>query len=187
MTEMSVIMKRWMLSAAAIVALGGALAACETPTPYQPLQPPSLSGQWGGYSEARIENDRWRVSFRGNEETPRATVESYMLYRAAELTLAQGYDWFEAAQRHTDTHTSGYAYDWGPGWGWGWGFHHRRFFGDPFWMDDVTFDTTQRYDAAVEIVLHHGPKPANDPHAFDARQVVANLGPEIARPAPGRY
>ena len=102
-----------------------------------------------------------------------------MLYRAAELTLAQGYDWFEAAQRHTDTHTSGYT-AWGPGWGWGW----RRWgpWGGAFWDQDVAFDTEQRYDASVEIVLHHGGKPADDPHAFDARQVVANLGPKIVRP-----
>jgi hypothetical protein len=171
-------MKRWILSAAVVALLGAALAACETATPYQPLQTGVEAS--GGYTESRIEDNRWRVSFRGNDETPRNVVETYMLYRAAELTLAQGYDWFEAAQRHTDTHTSGYATGYGPGWGWGW----RRWgpWGGAFWDNDVSFDTEQRYDAAVEIVLGHGPKPADDPHAFDARQVVANLGPKIVRP-----
>jgi|HubBroStandDraft_4_1064222.scaffolds.fasta_scaffold200248_2 hypothetical protein len=171
-------MKRWILSAAVVALLGAALAACETATPYQPLQTGVEAS--GGYAESRIEDNRWRVSFRGNDETPRNVVETYMLYRAAELTLAQGYDWFEAAQRHTDTHTSGYATGYGPGWGWGW----RRWgpWGGAFWDNDVSFDTEQRYDAAVEIVLGHGPKPADDPHAFDARQVVANLGPKIVRP-----
>jgi hypothetical protein len=171
-------MKRWILSAAVVALLGAALAACETATPYQPLQTGVEAS--GGYTESRIEDNRWRVTFRGNDETPRNVVETYMLYRAAELTLAQGYDWFEAAQRHTDTHTSGYATGYGPGWGWGW----RRWgpWGGAFWDNDVSFDTEQRYDAAVEIVLGHGPKPADDPHAFDARQVVANLGPKIVRP-----
>jgi hypothetical protein len=171
-------MKRWILSVAVVALLGAALAACETATPYQPLQTGVEAS--GGYTESRIEDNRWRVTFRGNDETPRNVVETYMLYRAAELTLAQGYDWFEAAQRHTDTHTSGYATGYGPGWGWGW----RRWgpWGGAFWDNDVSFDTEQRYDAAVEIVLGHGPKPADDPHAFDARQVVANLGPKIVRP-----
>jgi hypothetical protein len=51
-----------------------------------------------------------------------------------------------------------------------------------FWDNDVGFDTEQQYDASVEIVLNHGAKPAGDAHAFDARQVLANLGPKIVRP-----
>jgi len=175
-------MKRWVLTAAAVVALAGGLAACVTPTPYQPLQAGAMPT--GGYSETHIEDDRWRVSFKGNDETSRGVVETYMLYRAAELTLAQGYDWFEAAQRHTDTHTQAYALDFdGPGWG-PWGF--RRGFwgvwGDPFWAQDVDYEALQRYDASVEIVMHHGPKPGGDDHAFDAHQVIANLNGKIVRP-----
>jgi hypothetical protein len=177
-------MKRWMLTAAMAVAAAGALAACETQTPYQPLEA-SAVGPSGGYSEARVDDNRWRVSFRGNEATSRDVVETDMLYRAAELTLAQGYDWFEGVQRRTDTHTEGYVTDpWGP-YGGPWAFHRRWFWGDPFW-DDVTFSTASRYDATIEIVLHHGQKPAEDNHAFDARQVIANLGPRILRPPPTR-
>jgi hypothetical protein len=176
-------MKRWTLSVAVVALLGTALAACETATPYQPLQPGLQAS--GGYSETRIEDNRWRVAFKGNDATPRNVVETDLLYRAAELTLAQGYDWFEAAQRHTDTHTSGYATDYGPGWGWGWGWGRWGPW-SPFWDNDVSFDTEQRYDATVEIVLNHGAKPADDPHAFDARQVVANLGPKIVRPSQTR-
>jgi hypothetical protein len=176
-------MRRWILTAAVVALVGAALAACETATTYQPLQSGSQAS--GGYSETRIEDNRWRVSFKGNDETPRNVVETDLLYRAAELTLAQGYDWFEAAQRHTDTHTSAYATDYGPGWGWGWGWGRWGPWGQ-FWDNDVSFDTEQRYDATVEIVLNHGAKPADDPHAFDARQVVANLGPKIVRPGQGQ-
>jgi hypothetical protein len=77
-------MLREALAAASIATLG--LAACEmAPTPYQPA-----TASAPGYSEMRIENDRYRVSFSGNSSTPRDVVETYMLYRAAELTLQSG-------------------------------------------------------------------------------------------------
>jgi hypothetical protein len=43
-------------------------------------------------------------------------------------------------------------------------------------------DTIDRYDASAEVVVGHGPKPANDPRAFDARQVMQNLAAKIVRP-----
>ena len=58
-------MLREALAAAAIATLG--LAACETaPTPYQPASASAL-----GYSEMRIENDRYRINFKGNSSTDR--------------------------------------------------------------------------------------------------------------------
>src|SRR5579872_2803016 len=97
-------------SAAALVAaiaLTAGLSACETATPYQPMAPHTKV--WGGFTDQRIEADRYRVTFQGNSVTSRKTVETYLLYRAAELTLAQGYDWFEAAERHTDKSVETYV------------------------------------------------------------------------------
>ena len=31
--------------------------------------------------------------------------------------------------------------------------------------------------------MHHGPKPADDKHAFDARQVLSNLANKIVKPS----
>ena len=83
----------------AIAAMAGALAACGSygPTPYQPG-----GGGARGFSETRIENDRWRISFKGNSLTNKETVENYMLYRAAELTLQNGFDTFTIVNRDTD-------------------------------------------------------------------------------------
>jgi hypothetical protein len=171
-----------------VAALG--LAACETATPYQPLHRGSPVA--GGFTDQRLDADHFGVSFRGNTDTPRATVESYLLYRAAEITVAQGYDWFETVDHHTDRRTEveampdpfygpGYRWgyfrpDWdfyGPGYGWrGWG---------PYWGGtDVA--TYQKFRASAEIALHHGPKPQDNPRALDAREVLANLGPKIKRP-----
>ena len=64
----------------------GMLAACGQPTPYQP----ATAGY--GYREQQIEDNRYRVSFAGNDLTTADTVQNYLLYRAAELTLGEGYD-----------------------------------------------------------------------------------------------
>jgi hypothetical protein len=185
-------MRRVLIAAAAVAALAG-LSACETATPYQPLRPGSA--QAGGYSETRVEGDRWRVSFAGNSMTSRETVETYLLYRAAELTVAQGDDWFETVERSTDKHSEtnvdtfpGPYGPWGPGWrpywrvygGWGW---RGGYWGDPFWADSIDVRTIERYETTAEIIMHHGPKPEGDKHAFDARQVLANLSSKIVKPS----
>jgi hypothetical protein len=178
-------MKKMILAAAAIAALGGALAACETATPYQPLQANAAAS--GGYSDVKLEQDRWRVTFQGNDLTARDTVENYLLYRAAELTVSQGYDWFVTVDRATDKHTQTYVDDFAfrPYWRYyGYGYGWRRWdpwFGGPFWADDIDVRTVEKYEASAEILMGHGPKPA-DKHAFDAREVMKNLASHVVRP-----
>ena len=175
-------MKRLIVTSTAILLLGGALAACQTATPYQPLHGGPAAG---GYSESRIEADRWRVSFKGNDETSRDTVETYLLYRAAELTLAQGYDWFEPMERHTDKKVEVEpGYYGGVYGGFGYGFGRRRFYGwGPYWGDPF-FDETveEKFSTSAEIIMGHGPKPADDRRAMDAREVMSNLRPHIMTP-----
>jgi hypothetical protein len=183
-------MKRWIIAAAAAAAFAG-LAGCETATPYQPLKPGAADS--GGYSEVKLEQDRWRVTFRGNSMTSRSTVETYLLYRAAELTVNQGYDWFETVERQTDKHTQTYVDPTGPyGYGWRpyWRYYGRGYgwrgwdpyWGDPFWADQVDVQTIERYETSAEIIMRHGPKPADDKHAFDARDVLSNLASKIVKP-----
>lgn len=186
-------MRRVFVSLMAVFSLGAALAACETATPYQPLRPGSAES--GGYGDTRLEANRFRVSFQGNSMTSRDTVETYLLYHAAELTLHEGYDWFEAVDRSTDKHVDTYADPIGPGpYGFGWrpywryyggGFGWRGwdpYRGGPFWADGVDLHTVEKYSTEAEIVMGHGPKPEGDKRAFDAHALVANLGPKIIRP-----
>ncbi len=67
------------------------------PTPYQPMS--STSRISGGYSETRLATDHFRVTFVGNSFTSRERVEASLLYRAAELTLQEGYQWFVIEDR----------------------------------------------------------------------------------------
>ena len=76
------------------------LGACATATPYQ-----AASSSDRGYSEQKIEDNRFQVQFSGNSLTDRKTVETYLLYRAAELTKQSGYDHFKVVRRDTDSNT----------------------------------------------------------------------------------
>ncbi|MGH6957111.1 MAG: CC0125/CC1285 family lipoprotein [Caulobacteraceae bacterium] len=184
-------MKRIAIAAAAVLALSLTLAACETPTPYQPLAPGNAVA--GGFADQRLDATHYRVSFRGNDMTSRDQVESYLLYRAAELTVNSGFDWFEMVERHTRNHGGAYVEPmgpgpWGPYWepywrfhgGWGWGYWDPLW-GGPFW-NGYDVQQVDEYEAVAEIAMGHGPKPADNPRAFDAREVLGNLGPHIVRP-----
>jgi hypothetical protein len=186
--------------AALAVALAGsvALSGCMTATPYQPATTASA----GGYSDQQIESDRFQVSFRGNSLTARETVERYLLFRAAELSLQRGFDHFILVSKDTETKTDTYRTPGfgGPGFGGGaygywspyWRFNRPRFGGwrswdpfydDPFWSArDWDYRTVSSYEAMAEIVVGRGPKPAGNLRAFDAREVVDRIGPTIVTP-----
>ena len=70
----------------AVVATALLLAGCMTPSAYAPRRP----GETTGYTDRELAPGRWRVTFTGNSVTPRETVESYLLLRAAEVTRAAG-------------------------------------------------------------------------------------------------
>lgn len=90
------------LIAPALAALS--LAACATtPTVYQP----ALGPEAVGYSEYRIEPGRYRVTFRGGPGAPPEQIADYALLRAADLALAEGYDWFRIAERFVRQEGSG--------------------------------------------------------------------------------
>ncbi|MEX2641945.1 MAG: MotA/TolQ/ExbB proton channel family protein, partial [Acetobacterales bacterium] len=72
------------------------LTSCASPTPYQPM----TDGQ--GYAQQQLEENRYRVTFSGNTATPRETVENYLLYRAAEVTVERGYDYFVLADNQVE-------------------------------------------------------------------------------------
>ena len=165
-----------------LACVAGLLAACATATPYQPA-----AADRYGFTEQRIESNRVRITFRGNTLTDRETVETYLLYRAAEVTLQEGKDYFIVANRDTEERTRlqstgpyhpRFAFDY-------WYFSPRRGWSpwyDPFWNEPTSYREVTRYEAVAEIAMFNGAKPANDANAFDAREVQGNLQGRIARP-----
>ena len=175
------------------------LAGCATETAYRPATGTCFARV--GYSDHQVEANRFQVTFSGNSYTSRDTVEKYLLYRAAELTVQQGGDYFIMADRNTD-HSSrsyttpgiggpGYGYGgwggyWGPSWryfgrGYGWR-SWDPFFGDPFWDRNVDIQTVDKYEASAEIIIGRGPKPRDNVRAFDAKEVIAHIGPSVVMP-----
>ncbi|KCZ92657.1 CC0125/CC1285 family lipoprotein [Hyphomonas johnsonii] len=179
------------------------LGACTTATPYQAAMDTDR-----GYSEQQIESNRFQVQFAGNSLTDRKTVETYMLYRAAELTKENGFDNFRVVQRTTDSKSraipvgsgyspfydhfaldyryfgprAGYFYDPYRRWAYPRSFYASRFgYYDPFWDGPQEYREVTSYVASAEIVMSKGEKP-DDPAYFDADQVIFNLGTQIQRP-----
>ena len=77
------------------------LAACASTPGYVPANDPD---DFGHYS-TRLDANRYRVIYNGGRTTGLNTTRDYALMRAAELTLADGYDWFEVVDRETVTVT----------------------------------------------------------------------------------
>ncbi|MDI6623510.1 MAG: hypothetical protein QME55_02165 [Brevundimonas sp.] len=186
------------LGAALCAGAALALAGCATvQAPYHPATPGVHGSE--GYSEVRLSQDRYRVTFSGDAFTSRDRVEGYLLFRSAELTLQQGYDWFRVVDRETEReivrepaydpwYGSSYSY-WRPSWRYygrpyGWR-DWSPWVGDPFWTSRLDMRTVEHWEATAEIVMSRGSRPSGDGRAFDAREVIDRLGPTIQRPGYG--
>lgn len=153
--------------AVALAALS--LAACASLQPYGPQTAPS--GQ--GFSEQRIESNRYRVTYRGVGAA--GAVGDWALLRAADLTTQEGADWFEVVQTWTDGRPGG-AGGVRPSVSIGggssrWGGYRSSGVGVGVGID---LSGPQPTATTLEIVLGRGAKP-DRASVYDARQVQAAL------------
>lgn len=180
------------LAACILLAPSLLLGGCAGATPYHAADL-RASEEPDGYHEVAIERGRWRVVFRGNTLTSRETVETYLLYRAAELTREQGYDWFVSVTRDTELHVDTFSAPppgtlnagWSPRWRVATGAGWRTWNGDPL-GSGFERSTVTAYEAIAEIRMGSGDAPASDPRAYDARDVLATLQTRIVRPEAGQ-
>lgn len=158
------------------VLLAAALvAACAQPTPYAP----AIDGK--GYREQQLESDRFRVSFRGNSATLRETVENYLLYRAAEVTLETGNDRFRIIKQEIESETvyrttlSGFN---------DFGFSRFNYYYQPYFGGFAAGSSRPitSYEALANIIVISGDENRDDDQTYDARDVIEKLGPTIVRP-----
>ena len=156
-----------------IAAAGLALSACASLAPYGAQMGPG--GQ--GYAEQRIESNRYRVTYSGVGAP--GPVADYALLRAAELTTAQGYDWFEVTQRWIDGRpdsAGGMRPSVGVSYGSGrssgrYGSYSSSGVGVGVGLN---FSGPSPTSTTLEVVMGNGARP-DRPNAYDAGGVQDNL------------
>ncbi|MDY6924580.1 MAG: hypothetical protein SWI22_11560 [Pseudomonadota bacterium] len=156
-----------------IAAAGLVLSACASLAPYGPQTGPG--GQ--GYVEQRIESNRFRVTYNGVGAP--GPVADMALLRAAELTTAEGYDWFEVTQRWTDGRLDSAgglrpSVSIGAGsssYGGRYGSYRSSGVGVGVGLN---FSGPSPTSTALEVVMGRGETPAR-PNAYDARGVQDSL------------
>lgn len=163
------------------------IVGCASVPPYHAAE--GTSGY--GFAEQKIESNRFRVTFKGNSSTSRQAVENFLLYRAAELTLETGNDYFIILENDTESHTSystisrfprygRRAYFIGPR---EYYYHYPYYsygfdWGEPYRSEIHEYT---RYTAEAYITVHSGQKPADNLNAFSAREVLDNLRPFVVQ------
>ena len=139
----------------AVAALFALVTGCGAPSLCQPM---NLEG---GYGNTRLAPDTFNVVFQGNGHTHRATAEAYALYRGAELTVEAGFDSFVVVGGTANATAL------------------REAARNPF---PPSADTdTDHPMVAITIRAFRGEQPS--PQAFNARDVMRELGPSIRRPS----
>ena len=147
-----------------------ALAACATAvgTPYQPVDARGF-----GFSETRIESDRYRITFTGDGATPQDVVEAFAIRRAAELALANGYDWFRVVGGGLDRDVRGGA---NVGLGVGTGSFGRRGGVNVGAGGNLgRVGAREFFTARIEVLMGRGAPPEDD-DVYDARSVLDSVG-----------
>jgi hypothetical protein len=117
------------------------------------------------------------VSYLGDSQTPRTTVENFLILRSAQVALQAGYPYFLFDTRDTKSKTQYYSTFVGwPGWG-GYGFYR---WGPPDFESEAYTVPITRYEAYAEIVLLTEPQAQKEPKALNAQSVIDHLGPLVA-------
>lgn len=150
------------------------LSACATPTPY------GKYGLLGGYTDARIDDNTFSISVDTNGFTSQQTTSMQALYRAAELTIENGFDYYFIASNATNSTSTAMAMP-------GSSISNTTInaYGSTAY---ARTNTTSIPIAAIPVVFPNstliiktfkGVKPEGATNAYDARTVIKYLGPQI--------
>jgi hypothetical protein len=179
--------------AASLTLAAALIAACATGPVYKPRAP----GETVGYTDRQLTANRYRITFSGNSATRREDVETNLLRRAAEVTLAAGYTHFVFDDRDTVARTYyrqnfidpyfGHPYAFGPRFGYystwpyyagypgHFGYGRFGYGGFGYGYGDIRPVTS--YSAYSEIVMLNPEQAADNPRAIDAQSLLQQIVP----------
>ena len=150
------------------------LSACSTP--YQEM------GLLGGVSAQHIDAQTVIIAARGNGFTDATRIRTYTLRKAAEVAVAEGYDWFSVEGSEDRTRHSSYQTE---------GSYNSTTTANVYGSGDMAFGTAQTSGTYMPgqtvhyikpgtdliVRLHRGPKP-EDASGFVAAEVLAYMTPK---------
>jgi len=141
-------------------------------TPYQ------QHGFRGGYSDTRVGHDTVLVSFKGNGFTSKERTQLYLLYRCAEVTQEDGYDYFVVTSGGTDAATSYLSNYSSNTTASAIGTGNSAFASAQTYGSGATIPV-RKYGTDAMIKMFKGQKPASNQNAYDARETLQYLGPQL--------
>lgn len=164
-------MSRIVLASLALTLL---LAGCATPTPYQPAR----NGY--GYHDQRLENNRYRITVTANTLTSRDTVENYLLYRAAQVTIQTGNHYFTIVHQSVVPTTT---YSGTTTFGSGFGPYYGYPYGMGLGIGTSTLTPHTSYQASTVIVVSKSKQHARGAlQTYKAQDVIQRLTPAVQNP-----
>lgn len=156
------------------VAVVSAILIAGCATPY------GKSGLTGGYTDTQIDSNTFTVSVDTNGFTSQQTTSLHALYRAAELTIERGYDYFvivgqganatQTAVSIPGTSTSNTTIH---------GTGQSAYARTTTTYAPATIVPMVFPNATVTVKAFKGQKPEGDPNAYDAKEVMKYIGPQI--------
>ncbi len=140
-----------------ILAVAALAILCSCSTKY------AQRGGWPdmyGYSDEPIDATTHQVTFAGNTATSPVVVDRYALFRAAEVTVSKGFDYFIVINTEDDVskHTVGTVSE-----------------------TQLSSTTYKEHTSTKTIRMFKGTPPAANPQAYDAKSMLNVMGSTIER------
>jgi hypothetical protein len=156
----------------AVCLLAAVLSGCATPY--------GKYGIAGGYTDTRVDENTFSIHVQANGFTDQQTASMHAMYRAAEITVENGFDFFVIVSNAAGARSGTVAIP-----GQTYSNTNVNVYGNTAYARTTTTTAPTVYmpmtlpNSTLMIKSFKGEKPAGDPNVYDARSVMKFLGPNI--------
>ena len=128
----------------------------------------------GGYSSTQIDQNTFRVSYEGDIGTDAGKVNDFLMYRAAELTMQSGYDYFVFTNKDVTKQTQTQCQQQN-------NFDNKKNKNNYPTSSTKNCSESVAYTVTANIKMYKGKKPESNINAYDAMNLMQYMGPNIKR------